>query len=111
MLEVIFFKTDSGNEPVREWLKSLPDDERKAIGSDIYVVQIRFPIGPPLAKKIDKDLYEIRSRLKDKISRVLCHIEDDKMILLHGFFKKTEKLTEQYLDTARTRLKEWRKSK
>lgn len=34
-----FYKSSSGNEPVREWLKELPADVRKEIGSDIQVVQ------------------------------------------------------------------------
>ena len=39
ILSVVFFRTDSGSEPVREWLKSLPRDERQAIGEDIKTVQ------------------------------------------------------------------------
>ena len=38
-LQVVFFKTEAGNEPVREWLKSLPKDERYMIGEDIKKVQ------------------------------------------------------------------------
>ena len=34
-LEVVFYRTQAGNEPVREWLKSLPRDDRKVIGEDI----------------------------------------------------------------------------
>ena len=38
-LNVVFFKTDAGNEPVREWLKSLPREERHSIGEDLLTVQ------------------------------------------------------------------------
>ena len=34
-LPVRFFRTSEGREPVRDWLKGLPDEERKAIGDDI----------------------------------------------------------------------------
>jgi hypothetical protein len=38
-LKVVFFKTETGNEPVREWLKDLPNEDCKAIGTDILTVQ------------------------------------------------------------------------
>jgi hypothetical protein len=38
-LEVTFFRTETGNEPVREWLRSLPKEDKKAIGEDINTVQ------------------------------------------------------------------------
>ena len=50
-LEVGFFRTETGNEPVREWLRSLPNEDKKAIGEDIKTVQYGWPIGMPLAKK------------------------------------------------------------
>jgi phage-related protein len=39
-----------------------------------------------------KGLYEIRTNLEKKITRVLFSVEGDKMILLHGFVEKTKKL-------------------
>jgi len=38
-LEVVFFRTDSGNEPVREWLKALSKTDKKLIGEDIKTAQ------------------------------------------------------------------------
>lgn len=35
ILSAAFFRTASGNEPVREWIKSLPRGERRIIGEDI----------------------------------------------------------------------------
>ena len=46
-LEAVFYKSQSGAEPVRDWLKRLPKDERKAIGEDIACVQFKWPIGKP----------------------------------------------------------------
>jgi hypothetical protein len=37
-VRVVFFKTEHGREPVREWIKSLPREEQKIIGSDILAV-------------------------------------------------------------------------
>ena len=39
ILVVAFFRSATGREPVREWLKSLPREERRIIGEDIKSVQ------------------------------------------------------------------------
>ena len=55
-LEALFFKTDQGNEPVSEWLLSLPRVERKIIGSDVLKVQYCWPIGMPLVGNLGNGL-------------------------------------------------------
>lgn len=105
MLTVIFFQTGSGNEPVRDWLRNLTPIEKKIIGGDIRAVQRDWPIGPPLVKKVDSQLKEIRTRLPDKIARILFIIEDDTVYLLHGFIKKSVKIPKEDLETAHSRLK------
>lgn len=63
-IKVAFYKTPVGNEPVRNWLKELPQKERKTIGEDIKAVEIAWPVGVPLVKKLDADLWEVRRRRK-----------------------------------------------
>jgi hypothetical protein len=48
ILDVRFFKTEAGTEPVRDWLKSLSASDRKLIGEDIKTVQFGWPLGMPL---------------------------------------------------------------
>ena len=96
-----FYQTTLGNEPVREWLKQLELSERKAIGIDIKTVEYGWPIGMPTCRSMGKGLYEVRSNLPNgKIARVLFCIYQEKMILLHGFIKKTQKTPAQDLDLA-----------
>ncbi len=90
-LDVLFFRTDHSNEPVREWLLSLDRDERKIIGDDVLKVQYCWPIGKPLVGSLGNGLWEIRSRLGDRIARVIFYVEGQAMVLLHGFVKKTQK--------------------
>ena len=66
-LTVRFFRTLQDNEPVRERLKALSVAERKAIGEEIRTVQFGWPLGMPLVRKLDVDLWEVRVRLKDRI--------------------------------------------
>ena len=102
-LRVVFFKTERGNEPVREWLKSLPNEDRKTIGEDIKTVQFGWPIGMPVVRKIDRDLWEVRSRVQNRIARVLFTVEGNLMVLLHGFIKKSQKTPLSDLELAKQR--------
>jgi len=106
VLPVVFFRTDAGAEPVRDWLReALTAKDRKAIGTDIKTVQYGWPLGMPLVRKMEPGLWEMRSDLADGIARVLFTIEDGQMVLLHGFIKKSSKTPETELKTARNRLK------
>lgn len=110
-LQVVFFRTAHGSEPVREWLKSLPVADKRIIGEDIKTVQFGFPIGMPLVRKIEAGLWEVRSSLPNRIARVLFTVEDGLMILLHGFSKKSQKTSPVDLKLARERLSRLRGEK
>jgi len=101
---VKFFKADSGNEPVREWLKTaLADEERKIIGRDIKIVQLSWPVGLPLVKNLESGLWEIRSSFKNRTSRVIFTFYGGQIVLLHGFIKKDQKTPKGDLELARKR--------
>ncbi len=107
-LDVNFFKSATGIEPVRAWLRSLTHIERKIIGEDLKTVQMGWPIGMPLVRKMDKDLWEVRITLPDKIVRILFTVMDEQMVLLHGFIKKSQGTPKGDLKTALNRLKKIR---
>ena len=67
ILVVSFFLTTSGKEPVRDWLRSLEKEERKIIGEDIKLVQFRWPLGMPLVRKMEANLWEVRSKFTNGI--------------------------------------------
>lgn len=103
-----FYRTDSGNEPVREWLKDLSPEDRRTIGITIKDVEYGWPIGMPICRPLGSGLWEIRNSLSGgRISRVLFCIHEGKMILLHGFIKKTQKTPTQDLELSRKRQQEF----
>ena len=104
-LDVRFFKTDGGTEPVRDWLLELSAIDRKAIGEDIKTVQFGWPLGMPLVRKMDKDLWEVRIHLERRIARVLFTIAVGKIVLLHGFIKKSQATPKTDLDLAKDRMR------
>jgi len=103
-MQVAFYVSPSGREPVRDWLMSLSKAEKKLIGEDIKTVQFGWPIGMPVVEKLDRDLWEVRTTLRDKIARVLFTVHAGKIVLLHGFIKKTQKTPIDDLDLARDRM-------
>src|SRR5260221_11045477 len=102
-LHVVFVKTEAGNEPVREWLKSLTNAEKKIIGEDIKTVQFCWPIGKPLVDNLGEQIWEVRSRLKDRIARTLFTVHQQEIVLLHGFIKKKRKTPQEDLRLAKKR--------
>lgn len=103
-IHVIFFRTEAGNEPVRDWLKSLtPVEDRKQIGIDIKTVEFGWPLGMPICRPLGDGLYEVRSTLSShRIARVVFYIDvQSRMVLLHGFIKKSQKTPQADLELAR----------
>jgi phage-related protein len=106
-LNVVFFKTESGNEPVREWLKELSKEDCKVIGTDILMVQYAWPVGKPLVDNLGDGLWEVRSRLSNRIARTLFAVVDEEIVLLHGFIKKQQRTPQDELDLAKKRKKQY----
>ncbi|WP_232298787.1 type II toxin-antitoxin system RelE/ParE family toxin [Granulicella tundricola] len=103
-MDVVFFRTAAGGEPVREWLRNLePVEDRKRIGMDIQTVEFGWPVGMPTCRALKDGLYEVRTNLTHgRIARVLFYIDSrERMVLLHGFIKKTQKTPDEDMDLAR----------
>ncbi|MDZ7752065.1 MAG: type II toxin-antitoxin system RelE/ParE family toxin [Gammaproteobacteria bacterium] len=101
---VLFFRLDSGREPVMNWLRGMDAASRRTIGEDIKTLQFGWPVGMPLARKMDTDLWELRSNLASGITRTFFTIHEDNIVLLHGFVEKSQKTPANELATAKRRL-------
>ncbi len=106
-IPLVFFRTSSGSEPVRKWLKELPEVERHAIGMDLLRAQWRWPIGMPLCRPMGGGLWEVRTDLPTRrTARVLLDFHKGHLVALHGFIKKTRATPPEDLTLARMRKKE-----
>jgi phage-related protein len=104
-----FYRSSNGGEPVREWLLSLGDQDRRRIDDDIRAVEFGWPVGLPLCRPITsrRGLWEIRSSLTDgQIARIFFCIFGGSLWLLHGIIKKTQKTPDAALDLAVRRQRE-----
>jgi phage-related protein len=102
-----FYALASGRQPVREWLKKLDVEDRKLIGEDIKDVEFSWPIGMPLCRSLGAGLWEVRSQLSGgRIARIIFCVHQGRMVLLHGFMKKTQKTPPREIELAAKRMKE-----
>lgn len=109
-LRVVFFRTDTENEPVREWLKGLSKPDCKVIGTDILTVQYAWPVGKPLVDNLGDGVWEVRSRLENRIARTLFAVVNQEIVLLHSFIKKQQKTPQHDLDLAKRRKNQYLKN-
>lgn len=108
VLPARFFETETGREPVKEWLLEMAPEDRKTIGDDIRVAEFGWPIGMPLCRAIrgHKGLWEIRVDLpRGRIARVFFCVHEESMVLLHGFIKKSQKTPNNDMALAVKRMK------
>jgi phage-related protein len=106
-LTVVFYRTQSGAEPVRDWLKTLSQEDRRKSGEDIKTCEFGWPIGMPICRSLGKGLWEVRTSLKGRIARVMFLAAYDRMVLLHGFVKKSQETPQPDLNLARARQTDW----
>lgn len=105
-IPALFFQTERGNEPAREFLRSLEDVDRQKVGDRIKLVEYAWPVGMPTTRSLGEGLHEVRVSLaNNRICRVFFYVSDEeRMILLHAIIKKTEKTPASDRTLARDRM-------
>ncbi len=84
---------------------------RKLKGEDIKTVQYGWPLGMPLVRKLDTNLWKIRIHLRQRIARILFTVVGDVLAILHGFIKKSQKTPSGDIKLAKDRIKNLRVKK
>lgn len=109
-----FFKTDTGNEPVRIELKDLGKPTSTEIGSDIRFVEEHWRVDRPYVDRIrsgssqnERTLYEVRHSVERKEFRTFFFVYRNRMVLVHFFEKKTRNSPGAAIDLAWKRMKLW----
>lgn len=111
MLQVVFYRTPVGGDVVREFIRAQPKADQKVIGEDLKVVQLGFPLGPPLCKSLGSGLWEVRSSLPSKREARLLFFfssEEQAIVIVNGFIKKTRTTPVDEIRLAEQRRKQFR---
>lgn len=103
MYEVIFYETEDGKIPVKEFLEDL---EPKLQAKTIRTLELLEEYGPrlrePHSKYLGEDIFELRTKQSSNITRILYFfIIGEKIILTNGFIKKTQKTLKREIDIAK----------
>ena len=93
--EFSFYKRRNGHTEFEEFYQSLPRKDREKLYATLQAIRrqgIMIAIRMEWVKKLDKNLYEIRSIVGSNIQRACYfHVEGNQYIITHGFTKKTQK--------------------
>ncbi len=90
---------------MRDWLKELPSlEDRKRVGEDIKTVEFGWPIGMPACKPLGDSIHQVRTNLaQNRVARVFFYVDRKRrMVLVHGFIKKTQTTPDDDLELARS---------
>lgn len=105
------FKRRNGHDEFLEWINSIPKkDSAKLLRTIEETENHGLLVAQRLkwVKKIDSNLYELRSKVGSNIQRAIYfHVEKGRYVITHGFTKKTEKTPKKELDHAKELRKEW----
>lgn len=103
-MEVRFFKTASGAEPVRDYLRGLSKGDRRKVGIAIRDIQEHgFEGSTVTMRSLGEKLWELKIDAQRIFYVVLM---GPAMVLLHAYRKQGQKAPHGELDVARTRAKE-----
>ena len=109
---LIFFRSESGPEPVLEWLRELPRADRRIVGAGLKDLEFGWPIGMPLCRALGGGLFELRVSLRSRrIARVMVCVHEGELVALHAFIKKTQKTRAGDMTLARSRKRQLERAK
>lgn len=108
-LEVEFYQTADGKKVIEEFLDSLPAKDLAKVLRDMEVLADYAPdLHEPYTKHIDGPIWELRSKFSSNIYRLFYFIyQNNKLIMLHGFTKKTNRTPRGEIQTAQKRLADY----
>jgi phage-related protein len=103
-----FYKTASGNQPVRAFLATLSANDAATVAAEMQVIMQQ---GLSFARHLRGDIYEVRADGATQSYRILFASEGRHhhiLLALEGFSKKTQKTPPDRIALAEQRLSDWR---
>lgn len=90
---------------------NLPDTlQARYIGLTSRMIEHGPNLGLPHTDSFGSGLFELRLKGIEGIARVFfCMMVEEKIVMLHSFIKKTQKIPDKELKIAKSRMKEFKK--
>ena len=110
MFAVDYYEDERGRRPVKEFIDSLDVKMRaKVFGRLALLEEHGQRLGMPFSRHLKDGIYELRTSQGSNITRVLYFfVVDERVILTHGFVKKTQKTPAREIERAKRARDDWR---
>ena len=106
-MNVFYYRTSSGREPVREYIESLPVEDQIAIGGDIrLIMEYGISEAPVITRKLQGKLWEIKTGTRNQQRIFYCLFSEDGVVFLHACKKQREGAQRGDVELAYKRMKE-----
>ena len=107
--DVLFYETENGERPVREFLLSIDGKMRARLTGLLNVLSEKGnELREPYSKPLGDGIFELRGQVGNNISRVLYFFYyGGKIIVTNGFVKKTQKTPRDQIKLAKERRKDY----
>ena len=101
----VFYVEAGGGNPVRTFLEGLDLQTQARLRRGVeLLVQRNVTAGEPLVRHLEGKLWELRVESNTNIYRVVYAVSSGRrIVLLHGFQKKTQKTPRREIETAARR--------
>jgi phage-related protein len=109
VFEIQYYRTAEGKCPVEDYLDSLSDRQVEKVLWTLRVVRELNPVPAQYLQKLSgtHDLWEVRISHAGNIFRLLGFVTSERrLMLVHGFTKKTQKTPPQEMTVAAARKKD-----
>lgn len=110
MREILFYETDFREKPVEDFLANLESAARAKVVRNLELLRTVAFVPSKFWKKMSgtENLWELRTEYAGRIYRILASTyRGNRVVLLHGFEKKTQKTPRQDLEIAEQRRKRY----
>jgi phage-related protein len=110
MWDVELYVMANGEEVVANFLDSLPRKHHAKAIWEIDLLSLKgTALTQPYVSHIQGDLWELRIKFASDISRIFYFIPlQNKIVLLHGFLKKTNKTPPSEIEIAKNRMLDYK---
>ena len=106
-----FYTRLNGHTEFLEFLQTIPIKDKQKLLATIATIQehdLLVAQRMEWVKKLDDDIFEIRSKVASNIQRALYfHVINERYIITHGFTKKTQKTPQSEIKHAKDLKKEF----
>lgn len=110
MWRLVFYETTNRRVPVQEFLDGLGKAERTKVMIDLDMLEeFGLELKVPYVRSIGKKLWELRTSGQSQHRILYFAASGRRLVLLHGFTKKTQKTPATEIKTALKRMADYQK--